>query len=119
MVVGDLPSGTRIAGIRLALNAGGSLTLTHRENVVGGTSGVTALWGLFGNFGLVFERGSHFLSVTSDLSVALNDPAVKSGFEKAGAETIALPFNQVKKFHTDEIVKYRDIITKAGIAQIE
>lgn len=75
-VVGELPTGTRIAGIRLALNAGGSLTLTHRENVVGGTSGVTALWGLFGNFGLVFERGSHFLSVTSDLAVALNDPAV-------------------------------------------
>jgi len=75
-VIGDLPSGTRIAGIRLALNAGGSLTLTQRENVVGGTSGVSALWSLFGNFGLVFERDSHFLSVTSDLAVALNDPAV-------------------------------------------
>ena len=75
-VVGDLPSGTRIAGIRLALNAGGSLTLTQRENVVGGTSGISALWSLFGNFGLVFERDSHFLSVTSDLAVALNDPAV-------------------------------------------
>jgi hypothetical protein len=75
-VVGELPSGTRIAGIRLALNAGGSLTLTHREHVVGGTSGVSALWSLFGNFGMVFERGSHFLSVTSDLAVALNDPAV-------------------------------------------
>lgn len=75
-VVGELPTGTRIAGIRLALNAGGSVTLTHRENVIGGTSGVSALWGLFGNFGLVFERDSHFLSVTSDLAVALNDPAV-------------------------------------------
>jgi hypothetical protein len=75
-VIGELPSGTRIAGIRLALNAGGSVTLTHRENVVGGTSGVSALWGLFGNFGMVYERGSHFLSVTSDLAVALDDPAV-------------------------------------------
>ncbi|HEY8144602.1 MAG TPA: hypothetical protein VIG06_18095 [Kofleriaceae bacterium] len=75
-LVGELPTGTRIAGIRLALNAGGSLTLTHRENVVGGTSGVSALWGLFANFGMVFERGSHFVSVTSDLAVALNDPAV-------------------------------------------
>ncbi len=75
-VVGDLPTGTRIAGIRVALNAGGSLSLTQRAHVVGGTSGVSALWGLFGNFGLVFERGSHFLSVSSDLAVALNDPAV-------------------------------------------
>lgn len=75
-LVGELPTGTRIAGIRLALNAGGSLTLTQRANVVGGTSGVSALWGLFGNFGMVFERGSHFVSVTSDLAVALSDPAV-------------------------------------------
>jgi tripartite-type tricarboxylate transporter receptor subunit TctC len=57
--------------------------------------------------------------LNNEVTDALNDPAVKSGFEKAGAETIALPFNQVKKFHTDEIAKYRDIITKAGIAQIE
>ena len=57
--------------------------------------------------------------LNKEVTDALNDPAVKSGFEKAGAETMAMPFNQVKKFHTDEIVKYRDIITKAGIAQIE
>jgi tripartite-type tricarboxylate transporter receptor subunit TctC len=50
---------------------------------------------------------------------ALNDPQVKAGFEKAGAETIAMPFDQVKKFHADEIVKYRDIIAKAAIPQIE
>ena len=30
-----------------------------------------------------------------------------------------MPLDQAKKFHHDEIVKYRDIITKAGIAQIE
>jgi len=30
-----------------------------------------------------------------------------------------LPLDQAKKFHGDEIKKYRDIITKAGIAQIE
>jgi hypothetical protein len=75
-VTGELPAGTKIAGVRLALNAGGSLTLTHRENVVGGTSGVSALVGLYGNFGLVFDRRGHFLSVSSDLALALDDPAV-------------------------------------------
>src|SRR5690606_21260633 len=74
-VTGELPSGTRIAGVRIALSGGGTLTLTQRSNVVGGTSGVTALAGLFGNFSLVFDRGNHFLSVTSDLALNLNDPA--------------------------------------------
>ena len=50
---------------------------------------------------------------------ALKDPAVKAAFEKAGADTIAMPFAPAQKFHHDEIIRYRDIITKAGIAQIE
>ena len=57
--------------------------------------------------------------LNKELTAALNDPVVKQGFEKAGAETIALPLDQAKKFHADEIKKYRDIITKAGIAKIE
>ena len=53
------------------------------------------------------------------MTEALNDPAVRSGFETAGAERIALPLSQAKKFHHDEIIKYRDNITKAGIEKIE
>lgn len=53
------------------------------------------------------------------LGDALQDPAVRTGFEKAGAVPIALGLDQAKKFHADEIVKYRDIITKAAIPQIE
>jgi tripartite-type tricarboxylate transporter receptor subunit TctC len=50
---------------------------------------------------------------------ALNDPAVRSGFEKAGAEIVALPLSEAKRFQHAEIIKYRDIITKAGIEKIE
>jgi tripartite-type tricarboxylate transporter receptor subunit TctC len=57
--------------------------------------------------------------LNKEVVAALKDPTVKGAFEKAGADTIALPFDQVKKFHHDEIAKYRDIITKAGIKQIE
>ena len=53
------------------------------------------------------------------MTAALNDPAVRSGFETVGAETIALPLSEAKKFHRAEIIKYRDIITKAGIEKIE
>jgi tripartite-type tricarboxylate transporter receptor subunit TctC len=57
--------------------------------------------------------------LNKELTAALNDPAVKEGFAKAGAETIAIPLDEAKKFHADEIKKYSDIITKAGIAKIE
>ncbi len=57
--------------------------------------------------------------LNKELTLALNDPDVRQGFERAGAETLALPLDRAKKFHADEIVKYRDIITKAGIPQIQ
>jgi tripartite-type tricarboxylate transporter receptor subunit TctC len=57
--------------------------------------------------------------LNKELNAALNDPAVKEGFAKAGAETIGLPLAEAKKFHAEEVVKYRDVIKKAGIAQIQ
>jgi tripartite-type tricarboxylate transporter receptor subunit TctC len=54
-----------------------------------------------------------------ELAEALKDPAVRASFEKAGAVPIALGLEQAKKFQADEISKYQDIITKAGIAKIE
>jgi tripartite-type tricarboxylate transporter receptor subunit TctC len=57
--------------------------------------------------------------LNKELTAAVNDPDVRKGFEKAGAVTMALPLDQAKKFHADEIVKYRDIIIKAGIPKIE
>ena len=57
--------------------------------------------------------------LNKELTDALNDPGVRGSFEKAGAVTIALPLDKAKKFHADEIVKYRDIINKAGIPQIQ
>jgi tripartite-type tricarboxylate transporter receptor subunit TctC len=57
--------------------------------------------------------------LSKEMKTALEDPQVKQGFDNAGAETMWMPVDQVKKWHHDEIAKYRDIITKAGIAQIE
>ena len=54
-----------------------------------------------------------------ETEAALNDPQVKQGFEKAGAETMIVPLAQAKKWQHDEIAKYTDIITKAGIPKIE
>jgi tripartite-type tricarboxylate transporter receptor subunit TctC len=57
--------------------------------------------------------------LNKELTAALSDPAVRQSFENLGAETMALPLDQAKKFQIDEIKKYRDIITKAGIPLIE
>jgi tripartite-type tricarboxylate transporter receptor subunit TctC len=52
------------------------------------------------------------------LAEAIADPAVRAGFQKAGALPTSMSLDAAKKFHAAEIVKYRDIITKAGIPQI-
>jgi tripartite-type tricarboxylate transporter receptor subunit TctC len=57
--------------------------------------------------------------LNKELTAALSDPAVRQSFENLGAETMSLPLDQAKKFQIDEIKKYRDIITKAGIPLIE
>jgi tripartite-type tricarboxylate transporter receptor subunit TctC len=57
--------------------------------------------------------------LNSELKAAVEDPAVRSRFAQQGAEAIYMTLDQSKKFLGDEIVKYHDIITKAGIAQIE
>jgi tripartite-type tricarboxylate transporter receptor subunit TctC len=52
------------------------------------------------------------------LAEAIADPNVRTGFEKAGAVPSAMSLDAAKKFHSDEVGKYRDIITKAGIPKI-
>src|SRR5689334_1229593 len=53
------------------------------------------------------------------LNESLKDPSVRARFEEIGAAPIRLELDQAGAFLSDEVVKYRDIITKAGIARIE
>lgn len=57
--------------------------------------------------------------VNAALNEALNDPAVRAGFEAVGALPIGLELDKARTFLADEVVKYRGIITKAGIPQID
>jgi tripartite-type tricarboxylate transporter receptor subunit TctC len=57
--------------------------------------------------------------INKEMGDALRDPVVKAAFESAGAETLWMPLDQVKKWQHEQTVKLRDIITKAGIAKIE
>jgi tripartite-type tricarboxylate transporter receptor subunit TctC len=47
------------------------------------------------------------------------DPAIRARFQQQGAEPVYLPPAEAAKFIAEEIVKYRDIITKAAIPQID
>ena len=53
------------------------------------------------------------------LNEALQDSTVQVRFEEIGAVPIGLDLDNAKTFLTDEVAKYRDIITKAGIDKIE
>ncbi len=75
-----------------------------------------------GWFALLAPKGTPAEIVTklnTELAVALADPEVRAKFQLQGAEPVSLPPDQAKKFISDEVKKYRDIITKAGIPQIE
>jgi len=75
-----------------------------------------------GWFALLAPKGTPAAIVNrlnSKLKAAVADPAVRARFAQQGAETLYLPPDEAQKFIADEIVKYRDIITKAGIPQIE
>src|SRR3954470_21129171 len=52
--------------------------------------------------------------VNAALNEALKDPSVRARFEEIGAAPIGLDLDQAGTFLADEVVKYRDIITKAG-----
>lgn len=57
--------------------------------------------------------------INHEMAVAIADPAVRQRFEQQGAVPKVISPEEATKFVSDEIVKWRDIITKAHIPQIE
>jgi tripartite-type tricarboxylate transporter receptor subunit TctC len=75
-----------------------------------------------GWFALLAPKGTP-APIVAKLNDALKesaaDPDLRARFQQQGAETMYLPPDQAKKFIADEIAKYRDIITKAGVPKID
>jgi tripartite-type tricarboxylate transporter receptor subunit TctC len=57
--------------------------------------------------------------INQELAAAIADPAVRDKFLQQGAEPMALSLAETAKFISSETVKWRDIITKAGVPMIE
>ncbi len=121
-------SGTRTSPS--ALNAKGAKALavagTSRLDVLPDTPTVKEAglpdYLVSGWFALAAPKGTPDAIVNKlndEVKKALADPDVRARFQQQGAQTYYLPPDQSKKFIADEIVKYRDIITKADIERIE
>ncbi|MGN6748973.1 MAG: Bug family tripartite tricarboxylate transporter substrate binding protein [Xanthobacteraceae bacterium] len=75
-----------------------------------------------GWFALLAPRGTPpaiVARLNNEMKAAIEDPTVRARFAQQGAEAIYMTLDESKKFIGDEIVKYHDIVAKAGIAQIE
>jgi tripartite-type tricarboxylate transporter receptor subunit TctC len=131
MIAGDVPLGFQwYPNVAAALNAKGAKALavagTNRLDILPDTPTVKEAglpeYLVSGWFALSVPKGTPPAIVNklnAEVKKALADPDVRAHFQQQGAETYYLSPEQSKKFITDEIAKYRDIITKAGIAQIE
>ena len=75
-----------------------------------------------GWFALLAPRGTPpaiLAELNGALKAAVTDESVRARFAQQGAEAIYMALDQSKQFIGNEIVIYHDIITKAGIAQID
>ena len=57
--------------------------------------------------------------INQEMAKAIADPVVRERFEQQGAVAKVIPPEEAKKFVSDEIVKWRGIIEKAGIPKMK
>src|SRR5262249_12582718 len=131
MIAGTVPLGFQwLPNVMAPLNSGGAKPLA-----VAGKSRLPALPNTpttieagppdshaCGWFAMQMPRGTPkeiVKRVHDEMAAALADPEVRKRFEQQGAEPRVVPIEEAAKFTSDEIVKWRDIITKAGIPKID
>jgi tripartite-type tricarboxylate transporter receptor subunit TctC len=131
MMAGSVPLGFQwLPNVAGALNGGGAKALA-----VAGKSRLAALPGVptTAEAGLpAYEASGWFavlaphstpkpimLKLNQELAAAIADPTVRDRFQQQGAEPMAVSLDDAAKFISAETVKWREIITKAGIPLIE
>ncbi len=131
LIAGDVPLGFQwYPNVAAALSAKGAKALavagTNRLDALPDTPTVKEAglpdYLVSGWFALSVPKGTPDAVVkklNDEVKKALADPDVRAKFQQQGAETYYLSPDESKKFITDEIAKYRDIIGKAGIPQID
>jgi tripartite-type tricarboxylate transporter receptor subunit TctC len=131
MIAGTVPLGFQwLPNLLAPLNSGGAKALAvagkNRLAALPDTP-TTAEAGLpeyqaSGWFAMQVPRGTPkeiVEKINHEMAAALADPVVRQRFEQQGAEPKVIPPQEAARFILSEIAKWRDIITKAGIPQIE
>jgi tripartite-type tricarboxylate transporter receptor subunit TctC len=131
LIAGSVPLGFQwLPNVSAPLASGGARALA-----VAGKTRLTALpdvptsaeaglpqYEISGWFMMLAPRGTPkpiVAKLNQELAAAIADPAVRERFHQQGAEPIAVSPEEAVKFIAAETLRYRDIITKAGIPQIQ
>ena len=131
MIAGTVPLGFQwLPNVLGPLNSGGARPLAvagkNRLPALPNTP-TTAEAGLpeyeaSGWFAMQVPRGTPkdiVARINREMAEALADPTVRERFEQQGAEPKVISPEEATKFTSSEIVKWHDIIQKAGIPQIQ
>jgi tripartite-type tricarboxylate transporter receptor subunit TctC len=131
LIAGSVPLGFQwLPNVLAALNSGGAKALavaSKKRMAALPNVPTTAEAGLpdyvaSGWFMLLAPKGTAkpiIAKLSEDASAALSDATVREKFTEQGAEPVILTPEEVGKFISSETVKWRDIITKAGIQPIQ
>jgi tripartite-type tricarboxylate transporter receptor subunit TctC len=131
LIAGTVPLGFQwLPNVLAALNSGGARALAvanEKRMAALPDAPTTAEAGLrdyvnSGWFTMLAPRGTPqpiIARLNQELNAALADPTVRERFTEQGAEPAIFTPGELAKFIASEIVKWRDIITKAGIPPIQ
>jgi tripartite-type tricarboxylate transporter receptor subunit TctC len=131
LIAGTVPLGFQwLPNVLAALNSGGARALavaSEKRMAALPDAPTTAEAGLkdyvnSGWFTMLAPRGTPqpiVARLNQELNAALADPTVRERFTEQGAEPVIFTPEELAKFIASEIVKWRDIITKAGIPPIQ
>jgi tripartite-type tricarboxylate transporter receptor subunit TctC len=131
MIAGTVPLGFQwLPNVLAPLKSGGAKALA-----VAGTERLPALpdtpttveaglpdYQASGWFAMQVPRGTPkeiVARINQEMAKAIADPTVRERFEQQGAVAKVIPPEEAKKFVSDEIVKWRGIIEKAGIPKMK
>jgi tripartite-type tricarboxylate transporter receptor subunit TctC len=131
MIAGTVPLGFQwLPNVMAPLNSGGARALA-----VAGTERLPALpstpttveaglpdYQASGWFAMQVPRGTPkdiVLRINREMADAVADPTVRQRFEQQGAVAKVVSLEEATKFVSDEIVKWRGIIEKAGIPKMK
>ena len=131
MIAGTVPLGFQwLPNVMAPLNAGGArpLAVAGKDRLPALPNTPTTIeaglpeYQASGWFAMQVPRGTPkdiVLRINREMKAALSDETVRQRFEQQGAVPSVIPPDQATKFVSDEIVKWREIIEKAGISKME